>query len=207
MGKFIDLTGRKFGRLRAKEYVSNYKYLCICECGKEKIIRSCHLKNGHTTSCGCYDAEVKYKHGLSKHPLFNVYTTMIHRCYSIKSKSYKSYGRRGIKVCEEWFEEFLNFYNWSLDNGYKIGLQLDRIDNNKEYSPKNCRFVSRNTNANNTSKSLFYIVNGMKYNSLSEASKENSVSKSTILRWCKGRKESNRNTSPRRNCMVIKKYV
>lgn len=97
------------------------------------------------------EANSNYKHGLSKHPLHNVWRGMLSRC-----KYHKDYAGRGITVCDEW-QEFLPFYEWAMANGYKHGIgrkkqSLDRIDNNKGYSPDNCRFTDARTQARNTRK-------------------------------------------------------
>jgi len=85
---------------------------------------------------------------LSKHPLYNVWNGMKHRCNNINSISYKYYGGRGISVCAKWMD-FLTFYKWAIKNGYQKGLSIDRINNNGNYEPSNCRFVTRAVQANN----------------------------------------------------------
>lgn len=91
------------------------------------------------------------KHGLSTTKIYHVFWGMLNRCYEKSNKAYEYYGGKGIKVCDEWnsFDKFLNFYNWAMENGYKEGLQLDRIDVNKDYSPENCRWVTPVENARN----------------------------------------------------------
>ncbi|MCF6777856.1 hypothetical protein L3V83_14910 [Thiotrichales bacterium 19X7-9] len=94
-----------------------------------------------------------FKHGFSKrsgrHPLYCVWTDIKKRCNNHNSKIYKYYGERGIKVCDEWSNDFKIFYDWSMLNGYKQGLEIDRIDNDKGYSPDNCRFVTTSINLRN----------------------------------------------------------
>lgn len=83
------------------------------------------------------------KHGLRKHPLYNVWWNMKTRCYRKNYKQYKDWGGRGIRVCEKWINNFVSFYNWAIKNGHAKGLVIDRIDNNGNYEPSNCRFVTR----------------------------------------------------------------
>ena len=82
------------------------------------------------------------------------------RCYNPNNTGYVNYGGRGIKVCQEWLEDYENFYQWAMDNGYHEGLQIDRIDNNKGYSPDNCRWVDRYVQANNKRNIKKYTLNG-----------------------------------------------
>lgn len=90
------------------------------------------------------------KHGLSNHLLYGVWCSMIRRCTKIKDKDYVCYGGRGISVYTKWRSDFMAFYNWSMENGYIHGLEIDRKDNNGDYEPGNCRFVTRTVNNRNT---------------------------------------------------------
>ena len=103
---------------------------------------------------------MKTIHGQRRTKLYGVWCTMKSRCNNKNTRSYKDYGGRGIKVCEEWFNSFGSFYEWSIQNGYKEGLQIDRIDNNGNYCPENCRWITRKENMNNTSKNVFLEYNG-----------------------------------------------
>lgn len=88
-------------------------------------------------------------HGLARHKLYNVHKSMIHRCYDDKSISYKNYGNKGIRVCEEWLNNFQSYYDWCIENGWKEGLVIDRTDGTKDYCPENCRVVTRYENNKN----------------------------------------------------------
>lgn len=122
--------------------------LCRCECGKEKEILYQTMSLGRCVSCGCYQKKVVSEgafaktHGLSSHPLFTVWKRMIDRCYSPKHNGYKYYGGRGIVVCDEWKSNPMSFVRWGGENGYKKGLQIDRENNEGNYEPSNCRFVT-----------------------------------------------------------------
>lgn len=159
-----DLTGRRFGRLTVlgqagKTKWGDSKWLCRCDCGNERVVSGGHLKSGHTQSCGCYAREEASRraivHGITsggKPRTFTIWNGMKARCLNPKSVSFANYGGRGIGICDEWLS-FENFHNWAVSNGYEDGLQIDRIDNDGDYCPQNCRWVSRkynNTNKRNT---------------------------------------------------------
>lgn len=102
-------------------------------------------------------------HGLWGHPLYWVHRSMMNRCYKPKDQSYKDYGARGIKVCKKWRNNVKEFYEWCIKNGWVKGLDLDRRNNNGNYSPSNCRFVTRKVSMNNTRLSLKVTIKGKKY--------------------------------------------
>lgn len=172
---FIDLTGKRFGRLTVIEQVgkaNNHGVLwrCKCDCGNEKNVRSNYLRSGGTTSCGCYrleqkkeqfkrSAEWKTTHGMSNTPLYRQWRAMKNRCYNKKQNMYPRYGGRGIKVCEEW-QKFEPFMEWALAHGYKEHLALDRIDGDGDYSPDNCRWVTQAENNRNKSNLIYLTARG-----------------------------------------------
>lgn len=102
------------------------------------------------------------KHGLSKTRIHQLWHSMYCRCYYQGTNGYERYGGRGIKVCEEWkhLEGFVNFYNWAMNNGYNDNLSLDRIDNNGDYCPDNCRWITKKEQSNNRRNNVLYTFNG-----------------------------------------------
>lgn len=106
-------------------------------------------------------------HGMSNTRLYNIYDNMKSRCYRKSNTEYKRYGARGITVCEEWLDDFMNFYNWAINNGYDDNLSIDRIDTNGNYEPSNCRWATPREQANNTRMTKFITFNGVKH-SISE---------------------------------------
>lgn len=163
MGKLIDISGQKFGRLIVIErsYIDNDNFIrwkCLCDCGNTYYARSYPLRTGSIKSCGCLEIEnLKIinsgTHKLSKLPIYKVWKSMKARCYRKTDKRYYRYGGRGIIVCDEWLNNPEKFIEWAKNNGYSKGLSIDRINNDGNYSPDNCRFVSyviNNRNSSNT---------------------------------------------------------
>lgn len=159
-----DITGNKYGRLTVIKFdhynkFNNPYWLCECECGNKKSIRESLLKNGKTLSCGCYQKEKSTKHGMRNKKLYNVLEGIKSRCLNPKNNYFYLYGARGIKVCEEWCSDREKFFSWALENGYKEGLSIDRIDVNGDYCPENCRWVDRKKQMNNTRRNVFITFN------------------------------------------------
>jgi len=121
-----------------------------CECGNEFRALTYNVKNGKIVSCRCYWKQLITTHGATKHKLFSVWNGIIARTTNENEKSFKDYGARGIKMCDEWINSPQAFFAWCYENGYEKGLQIDRINNDGNYEPLNCRFVIKNINARNT---------------------------------------------------------
>ena len=126
----------------------------------------------------------KTYHGKSNTRLYHIYASMIQRCYNTNCNSYKNYGERGITICQEWLDDFMNFYNWSMDNGYDelAGFgkcTIDRIDVNGSYEPNNCRWVDSKTQCRNKRDNVYYFVNGKKY-TLAELSEMSGIPLSAL---------------------------
>jgi transposase-like protein len=115
--------------------------------------------------------------------LYNLWTTMMHRCYNVKRKKYGNYGGRGIRVCEEWHEPNA-FIEWAMMNGYRPGLQIDRIDNEKGYSPENCRWVTPKENSRNKRNTRYLTINGIT-KCVTEWCETIKISQYTIYSWIK----------------------
>lgn len=168
MPKMIDLTGQRYGnliviRISENEPCKKKKWLCKCDCGANVIVSGSNLRSGHTKHCKKCGNEVarskKIKHGMTGTKLYYVWEAMINRCGNPNSKSYVDYGAKGISVCDDWHDASV-FIKWALENGYKEGLEIDRIDTFKGYSPDNCRWVTKQINANNKTINKYIEHNG-----------------------------------------------
>ena len=171
------MISRKFGRLTVIGFAGIHitpcgtkrrMWKCRCECGNETTVTENNLKNGSTKSCGCWKYEKikehNTKHGGTNDRLYGIWKSMKRRCNSPKDSHYKSYGGRGIKVCDKW-NDYENFKKWAYANGYNEDAEygectLDRINNDGDYEPNNCRWVNRIVQANNTSKNHLVSLNG-----------------------------------------------
>lgn len=178
-----DIVGQKFGLLtvisRAKTSSKNRetKWNCLCECGNTKIIYGNSLKSGRTTSCGCYVKKINTTHGCSKHPLFQTWQAMVKRCINKNDPAYKNYGGRGISVCNEWINSPSQFIKDMTPK--PEGLELDRIDNNGNYSKQNCKWSTRQEQCTNRRTTRLITFNNQT-NSILEWSRITGINRRTI---------------------------
>ena len=172
----IEITkGQKYGKLTIIKEVSpvgnKRRILCKCDCGNIKEYSMDRVIHGRTQSCGCLRNEMFLTHrnnnGTSVYPkeatnskLYKIWNSMKCRCYTVSSGAYFKYGAKGIRMCNEWKNDFVAFYNWALANGYSDELTIDRIDYRGNYEPSNCRWADIRTQANNKSNVRKYEYNG-----------------------------------------------
>ena len=182
---FEDLSGMRYGKLlvlsREKSKNKKTMWKCICECGNTSVVGAIDLKRGSTKSCGCLKFESRNStHGLSKTRLHSIWSGMKERCYRKNSPAYKWYGERGITIYQEWIDDFMNFYNWAMDNGYEDGLSIDRINVNENYEPSNCRWIPLEEQALNTRTTKFLTYKG-ETKTVSEWCEITGIKKTTML--------------------------
>lgn len=175
MSKIIDMIGFKNEYIEVISFEGSNKdkkalFKCKCICGNIFITTGKSLRNGNTKSCGCMKLSVlrnQYKnlitHGETNTKLYGIWRGIKRRCRLKSCKAYNKYGLKGIDVYDEWFRSYESFRDWSLNNGYKEGLTIDRIDNSKGYSPKNCRWVDWEIQQNNRTNNKFILFKGVKY--------------------------------------------
>lgn len=186
-----DLKGLTFGNLTVIQLVgvkkTHKQWLCDCKCGNQTIVFQTNLLTGGTTSCGCLSSrqqahklrETNITHGQSQTKLYHVYYAVLDRCFNKDSKAYYHYGNRGITVCDEWKESFETFHQWSALNGYKEGLTLDRINNDDDYKPSNCQWITSTEQTLNKRTTIYVTINNVT-KTLKEWSVESGIKYSTL---------------------------
>lgn len=173
MPVLIDLTGQRFGRLvvesseRVKKNGKSHVYwICQCDCGNRTKVKAIYLTRGETASCGCLSKEIltnrNKSHGLSDTRQYSIWKDMIKRCENPNHAAHRYYFDKGIKVCDEWRNDFRNFYDWSISAGYQEDLTIDRIDTNGNYEPSNCRWVSMKRQGNNKTNNRIIEFKGLR---------------------------------------------
>ena len=194
MGKKIDMIGRRYGKVVVVEETNKRDksgtifYLCLCDCGKQKIINGKNLRHNSTMSCGCYNLIRNKKENPDyKKPLYGIYEAIKDRCNNPNNKAYKNYGGRGIKISDEW-NVFANFEKWALSNGYKKGLWIDRINNDGNYAPDNCKWATPKEQQNNK-RVCVYITHEGKTQTLMQWSEETHIGYGALrARYNKGKR-------------------
>lgn len=190
MSRLIDLTGQRFGRLTAIERDRTTKsrkpaWNCRCDCGNEITVYGVYLRNGSTKSCGCLSIDLLKErsktHGMSKSRLYGIWAGIKSRCKNPQRKKFPDYGGRGIKVCEEWDNSFEAFRDWAIANGYRDDLTIDRKDNDGDYDPSNCRWITTKQQSNNRRSNINITHRGETHN-LTEWSSITGIPMGTIRR-------------------------
>lgn len=201
MGRFIDLTSQRFGRLvvlcRDGYSASGTQILwrCVCDCKTEVKVQGGNLRGGLSRSCGCLQvekvAERNSTHGDSvrghRMRLYTTWAGMWARCTNPNEECYQYYGGRGISVCPEW-KDYPAFRVWALENGYSDDLSIDRIDNGKGYYPDNCRWANEITQANNKSSNVSVLrSDGRTFRTMGEAARSTAITIQSISNAINGR--------------------
>lgn len=169
--RVIPMIGKRFGRLvviAEGEKPSGHReayWICRCDCGNiTKPISGIVLRNGKSTSCGCYKREITIqrntRHNLCGTRIYRIWNGMKSRCYNQSHPKYPRYGARGIKICDKWLNDLNAFYEWAISNGYADNLTIDRIDNNGNYCPENCRWTTNEEQCNNRGHHILLEING-----------------------------------------------
>lgn len=192
MGVPKDYIGKKYGMLTPIRRVGRskngyYIWLCQCECGNE-VERTVDVFTRGQSSCGCKQRKIivnmKNKnttHCMSKTRLYRTFKGMMSRCYREKDIHYPAYGARGITICDEWLNDRSKFFEWALENGYSDDLTIERIDNDKGYSPDNCTWITKEMQYKNKRQNIMITYNG-KTICAEDWSKETGIPAMTI-RW------------------------
>lgn len=176
MSKFIDITGKRFSNLVVIKRIENASggvamWECLCDCGKTTKVRGSNLKSGAVKSCGCrrINAKPTLRHNMSNSRLYREWASIKIRCNNPSHLSYKNYGGRGIKMCEEWCLSFESFMRWALDNGYSDDLTIERKDVNGDYCPDNCTWIPADEQQGNRRSCYTITYNGKTQN---------------LVKWC-----------------------
>lgn len=167
MKRTPDISGQTFGdllciRFKGKNERGAFLYLCRCACGNDTLAMKTDLVSGKKKSCGC--GQGKRSHGLSrengrKRPLHSVWIAMRQRCMNPGDRNFKRYGGRGIRVCPQW-NEYKAFHEWAMANGYKVGLTIERINNDGNYCPDNCTWIPQSRQPRNSNGVQFLVYDG-----------------------------------------------
>lgn len=167
-----DLTKQRFGQLEVIELaeIRNRRsyWLCKCDCGNTKVVRSDALISLKTVSCGCLKKKqdkinltANHKDNQTKERLYHIWASMCQRCSNENSQSYENYGGRGISVCEEWRSDYRNFRKWAVENGYQETLTIERNNVNGNYCPENCCWIPFSRQERNQRRTIRVTIDGI----------------------------------------------
>lgn len=168
----IDYSGKKFGPYSVIKEVGRSDqrcvvWSCLCDCGKERNISTSQFLHTNLSHCICDRPPIVVIEAINEgrvqqttHPLYVVYTGIKGRCYCLSDAAYHLYGGRGISICQEWRTDFKSFFDWAMSNGWQKGLHVDRIDNDGNYGPLNCRIVTPRENAMNKRNTVRIMFRG-----------------------------------------------
>ena len=182
-----DITGEKYHKLTAIKRVENINgrvtWEFRCDCGNTIYLNKDRVLAGNDHSCGCQKRKqcgsLNYIHGKTDTPLYEIWKSMKQRCCNQNVSNYHNYGGRGIKVCDEWMRDFKAFYDWAITNGWKKGLSIDRINNDGDYSPSNCKWSTRTEQLNNTRQNKLLSYKG-KIQTISQWAREIGMKEETL---------------------------
>lgn len=199
MGRIVDKTGKRYGLLTVIERVPSVcgetVWVCQCDCGNKTLVRGGNLSSGAVKSCGClrkeraaqtYTIHGEAKRNGERSKLYSVWIGMRRRCYDENSINYSDYGLRGITICDDWKDNFQKFKEWALSSGYDPALTIDRIENDKGYSPGNCRWTGTREQARNRRSNRIITFNGETHTAV-EWEEKLGFSRGTISRRIKSR--------------------
>lgn len=164
------IVGKDGKKIRRRHF-----YMCRCSCGEMRSVQRANLINSKSKSCGHKHRETFvesiFKHGLSRDRLFRIYNEMKRRCTNENAKDYINYGGRGILICNEWLNSFDSFKEWSIANGYNNKLSIDRINNDGNYEPSNCRWTTSKEQALNRRGNIIITAispDGVQYSNITD---------------------------------------
>lgn len=188
MTKKTPMIGCKFGKLTVigdagTDAAGRAIWECVCDCGNRCIVRGLELRTNHTRSCGCLKAQISAKthtlHGQTGLPLYICWNNIKQRCNNPKATGYANYGGRGIHICDEWADDFKNFQDWAMMNGWTEGLTIERKDVNGDYCPENCIWITKTEQKYNRTDSHHITYEG-RTQTLAQWAKELGISPATL---------------------------
>jgi hypothetical protein len=197
MPAFIDVTGQKFGRLTALSVApskNGVRWHCRCDCGTSISVSRRDLSTSNTRSCGCLKLEMLAQrnttHGLAYDGPYSTWKHMRKRCLFEGDPSYQWYGARGITICDEWLD-FSKFHAWSMANGWRKGLTIERIDVNGHYEPTNCMWLPNELQSKNKRDNRPVIrSDGKRYALVADAARDMHCSTTQISAACSGKQKT-----------------